>query len=208
MILIGRSQISSLFDPRKDNVIELASRGKPGRRQLVEQLFDRHARGLRLFLRGRSVPHDQVEDLVQELFTRLMGVERLEEKMSDSTGSSRSYLLTMANNMIVDRQRRLRVRRAYAAEQREIEHERVEERTPERIVAAQLELEAIKAVIMDMRLNWRLAIVLQRFGNMSYEDIASHMGVTVKQVENYIVRAMRRIRKARRKIESAGERRC
>lgn len=208
LILIGRSQISTLFDPRKDNVIELASRGRPGRRQLVEQLFERHARGLRLFLRGRSVPQDQVEDLVQELFTRLMGVERLEEKMSDSTGSSRSYLLTMANNMIVDRQRRSRVRRAYAAEQREIGHERVEERTPERIVAAQLELEAVKAVIMDMRLNWRLAIVLQRFGNMSYEDIASHMGVTVKQVENYIVRAMRRIRKARRKIESAGERQC
>lgn len=206
MILIGRSHISTLFDPRKDNVIELASRERPGRRQLVEQLFDRHARGLRLFLRGRSVPLDQVEDLVQELFTRLMGVERLEEKMSDSTGSSRSYLLTMANNMIVDRQRRSRVRHAYAAEQREIEHERVEERTPERIVAAQLELEAIKAVIMDMRLNWRLAIVLQRFGNMSYEDIASHMGVTVKQVENYIVRAMRRIRKARRQIRSAGER--
>ena len=208
MILIGRCQISSLFDPRKDNVIELASRGRPGRRQLVEQLFDRHARGLRLFLRGRSVPHDRIEDLVQELFTRLMGVERLEEKMSDSTGSSRSYLLTMANNMIVDGQRRSRVRRAYAAEQQEIEHERVEERTPERIVAAQLELEAIKAVIMEMRLNWRLAIVLQRFGNMSYEDIASHMGVTVKQVENDIVRGMRRIRKARRKIESAGEQQC
>ena len=205
MILVGRPQISALFDPRKDNVIELASRGRPGRRQLVEQLFDRHARGLRLFLRGRSVPQDQIEDLVQELFTRLMSVKRLEEKMSDSTGSSRSYLLTMANNMVVDRQRRLRVRRAYAAEQRASEIERVEERTPERIVAAQLELEAIKAVIMDMRLNWRLAIVLQRFGNMSYEDIASHMGVTVKQVENYIVRAMRRIRKERRKRNAAGE---
>ena len=154
------------------------------------------------------VPPNQVEDLVQELFTRLMGVERLEEKMSDSTGSNRSYLLTMANNMIVDRQRRLRVRSAYAAEQGEIERDRVEERTPERIVAAQLELEAIKAVIMDMRLNWRLAFVLQRFGNMSYEDIASHMGVTVKQVENYIVRAMRRIRRERRKIRATGERQC
>ena len=205
MILVGRPQISALFDPRKDNVIELAARGRPGRRQLVEQLFDRHARGLRLFLRGRSVPQEQIEDLVQELFTRLMSVKRLEEKMSDSTGSSRSYLLTMANNMVVDRQRRLRVRRAYAAEQRASEIEQVEERTPERIVAAQLELEAIKAVIMDMRLNWRLAIVLQRFGNMSYEDIASHMGVTVKQVENYIVRAMRRIRKERRKRKAAGE---
>ena len=145
---------------------------------------------------------------MQELFARLIGVDQLEEKMSDSTGSSRSYLLTMANNMLVDRQRNLRVRSAYSAAQREIERDRMDERTPERIVAAQLELQAIRAVIMDMRLDWRVAIVLQRFRNMSYEEIALHMGVTKRQVENYIVRAMRRIRKARRKIRAAGERSC
>ena len=206
MILVGRCSISTLPDARKDNIIDLASRERRGRRRLVKELFDRHARALRLFLLGRAVPQDRIEDLLQELFARLMDADRLEEKMSDATGSNRSYLLTMANNLIVDRQRKLQVRSAYAAAQREIESEQMDERTPERIVAAQLELEAIKAVIMDMRLNWRLAIVLQRFGNMSYEDIASHMGVTVKQVENFIVRAMRRISKARRKIEAAGER--
>ena len=197
-----------LFIPRNDNIIDLASREKPGRRRLVEQLFDQHARALRLFLLGWSVPQDQIDDLVQELFTRLMGVDRLQEKMSDSTGSSRSYLLTMANNMIVDRQRKVQVRNAYAAAQREIESERIDERTPERIVAAQLELEAMRSVIKDMRLNWRVAFVLQRFGNMSYDDIALHMGVTVRQVERYMVRAMRRIREARRKIGAAGERSC
>ena len=200
--------MGTLIAPRKNNVIDLASRERPGRKQLVEQLFDRHTGALRLFLRGRSVPQDQIEDLVQELFKRLMSVDRLEEKMSDSTGSSRSYLLTMANNMIAERQRKLRVRNAYAAAQRGIESERIDERTPERIVAAQLELEAMKAVIKDMRLNWRVAFVLQRFRNMSYEDIALHMGVTKKQVDNYIVRAMRRIRDARRKIEAAGEKTC
>ncbi len=196
------------MNPRKENIIDLATRARPGRRQLVEQLFDRHARSLRLFLLGRAVPQDQVEDFVQELFARLIGVDQLEEKMSDSTGSSRSYLLTMANNMLVDRQRNLRVRSAYSAAQREIERDRMDELTPERIVAAQLELQAIRAVIMDMRLDWRVAIVLQRFRNMSYEEIALHMGVTKRQVENYIVRAMRRIRKARRKIRAAGERSC
>ena len=197
------------MNPRKENIIDLATRERPGRRRLVEQLFDRHAQSLRLFLLGRSVPQDQVEDLVQELFARLIGVERLEEKMSDATGSNRSYLLTMANNLIVDRQRKLRVRSAYAAAaQREVESERMDERTPERIVAAQLELESIKAVIRNMRLNWRVALVLQRFRNMSYEEIALHMGVTERQVENYIVRAMRQIRKARRKIKAAGERSC
>ena len=157
---------------------------------------------------GWSVPQDQVDDLVQELFTRLMGVDGLEQKMSARTGSNRSYLLTMANNMIVDRQRKSQVRKAYLAEQREIEPRRMDERTPERIVAAQLELEAMRSVIRNMRLNWRVAFVLQRFGNMSYEDIAIHMGVTVRQVERYMVRAMRRIREERRKIEAAGESRC
>ena len=191
--------------PRKDNIVSLASHERPERKRLVEQLFDEHARALRLFLMGWSVPRDQVDDLVQELFTRLMGVDGLEQKMSARTGSNRSYLLTMANNMIVDRQRKSQVRSAYLAEQREIEPRRMDERTPERIVAAQLELEAMRSVIRNMRLNWRVAFVLQRFGNMSYEDIAIHMGVTVRQVERYMVRAMRRIREERRKIEAAGE---
>ena len=200
--------MSQSFIPRNDDIIDLASQPRPGRRRLIEQLLEQHAQALRLFLRGRSVPRDQVEDVVQEVFTRLMGVARLEEKMSESTGSNRSYLLTMANNLIVDRQRRLRVRADYAAAQTEIASEQMDEHTPERIVAAQLELEAIKAVIRNMRLNWRVALVLQRFRNMSYAEIALHMGVTEKQVENYIVRAMRRVRKARRKIKAAGERSC
>lgn len=193
---------------RKDNIVSLASRERPERRRLVEQLFDEHARALRLFLMGCSVPQDRVDDFVQELFTRLMGVDGLEQKMSARTGSNRSYLLTMANNMIVDRQRKSQVRKAYRAEQREIEPRRMDERTPERIVAAQLELEAMRSVIGNMRLNWRVAFVLQRFGNMSYEDIAIHMGVTVRQVERYMVRAMRRIREERRRIEAAGETSC
>ena len=198
--------MSAAFIPRNDDIIDLASQPRPGRKRLVEQLFDQHAQALRLFLRGRSVPRDQVEDVVQELFTRLMGVARLEEKMSDSTGSNRSYLLTMANNHLVNRRRRHKLRSDYAEAQRGVGRAHMDERTPERIVAAQLELEAMKAAIMDMPLNWRVAFILQRFRNMSYEEIALHMGVRVKQVDNYIVRAMRRIRKTQRKMKSGGER--
>ena len=185
-----------MLNPRNDNIIALASRENPGRRQLVEQLFAHHAPAVRLFLRGRSVPQEQIDDVVQELFTRLLGVKRVEERMTEASGSVRSFLLTMANNLIVDRQRKRQVRNAYADAQREIERARMDEHSPERIVAAQLELEAIRAVILDMPLNWRVALVLQRFRNLSYEEIALHMGVTVRQVERYLRRAMRRIHKA------------
>jgi len=200
--------LSRIFASGNKNIIDLASRERPGRRKVVEQLFDEHARALRHFLLGWSIPPDEIDDVVQELFSRLLGVERLEEKMSDSTGSSRSYLLTMANNLIVDRRRKLQVRNAYAAEQRGIGSESVDERTPERIIAAELELEAMRSVIKNMRLNWRVAFVLQRFGNLSYEEIALHMGVSVRQVDRYLVRAMRRIREAQRKIKAAGEKSC
>ena len=200
--------MSRTFNPRKDTVVNLASQAKPGRRRLVEQLFSQHAQALRVFLYGRSVPKDEVEDFIQELFARLLDVARLEEKMSDSTGSNRSYLLTMANNLLVSRQRKRKVRSAYAAEQRESGSGQADQRTPERIVMAQLELESIRAAIMDMPLNWRVAFILQRFRNMSYAEIALHMGVTEKQVDNYMVRAMRRVRKARRKMKGKGERPC
>ena len=196
----------TLLNPGNDKVIDLAARERSSRKPLVQQLFERHAQALRLFLRGRSVPPDEIEGLLQELFTRLMGAQGLEEKLADSAGSTRSYLLTMANGLMVDRRRKRQVRSAYAEAQREIEQEHMDEHSPERIVAAQLELEAIRAVILDMPLNWRVALLLQRLRNMSYEDIALHMGVQVKQVDNYLVRALRRLRKARRKIEAAGER--
>ena len=58
---------------------------RAGRRQLVEQLFDQHVGVLRLFLRGWPVSQEETEDVVQELFTRLMALDRLEQKMADST---------------------------------------------------------------------------------------------------------------------------
>ena len=200
--------MSRFLTTRNDNVIALAAGNRPGRKQLVEHLFTQHDRALRRFLRGRAVPPEETEDLAQELFARLMCAKGLEEKMSARTGSNRAYLLSMANGLIVDHQRRKRRRKAYAEAQRALKDDRMDERTPERIVAAQLELEALKGVLMAMPLNWRVALVLKRFRNMSYEDIALHMGVTARQVEYFLRRGMRRIRKARRKIAAAGERTC
>ena len=202
---IGRRPINTAFKRGQDNVVDLASHGRPERRRLVERLFGEHAPALRLFLKGRLVPPDEIDDLVQELFARLMNVKRLEDKMSASTGSNRAYLLTMANNMVVDMQRKASIRSNYAARQKGVRSDQVYERTPEEIVAAQLELEVMRSVILEMRPTWRQAFVLHRFRNMSYEDIALHMDMTVKQVENCIAQAMKRLRKARRRIESAGK---
>ncbi len=208
LIELRRTSINAAYTRANDNVIDLATRERKGRRRLVEQLFEEHARALRLFLKGRLVPDQDIEELIQELFTRLMSVEALEKKTSESTGSNRAYLLTMANNMLVDLQRKSTLRRTYSSEQAGPEVEPVDERTPEQIVAAQMELEVMKSVIMEMRPTWRQAFVLHRFSNLRYEDIALEMGMTVKQVENAIAQAMKRIRKAKRRMDKAGSKLC
>lgn len=200
--------MSRLLTPRNENIVRLADRDRPGRRRLVKRLFDSHAQGLRRFLLGQSVAPEEVEDVVQQLFERLLSMEQLEIKMADATGSSRAYLLAMANSLMVDRRRDQQMREAHAAAQQAIERERSDERTPERIVAAQLEAEAVRAVILDMPLNWRVALVLKRRRHMSYKEIARHMGVSRRQVERYLLRAFKRLRRARRKIEGTGERPC
>ena len=159
-------------------------------------------------MKGRLIKDDEIEDMVQEIFARLMQVEGLERKMSRARGSNRSYLLTMANNMIVDVQRESRVRKAYYSRQKELASEAIDERTPEEIVSARLELEAMKIVIMGMRPNWRQAFILHRFRNMSYEEIALHMGMTLKQVEHFMAQAIRRLRNEKRKRDAAEKKSC
>lgn len=192
----------------KNNVIDLTRRKHSNRQQLIERLFNEHGDALCLFFRGRLVPADEIEDMVQELFSRLIGVSGLESKMSASTGSNRAFLLTMANNMLVDIQRRQAVRRDYHMQQQNVEANKVNEITPEVIVAAHRDLDAVKSVIMGLRPTWRKAFVLNRFKMMSYREIAEHMDVTVKQVESYIAQAMSRLRKAERllkKVEKGRE---
>ena len=51
--------------------------------------------------------------------------------------------------MVVDRQRKARIRSDYVARQKGLDNGQVDERTPEEIVAAQMELEAMRAVILE-----------------------------------------------------------
>ncbi|WIO73627.1 RNA polymerase sigma factor [Porticoccaceae bacterium LTM1] len=185
---------------KSDNVINLSSRQKQGRQQLVKQLFDEYAPMIRRFYLARLMPEDEVDDLVQELFSRLIALDGLEMKMSPETGSNLSFFLTMANNMVVDLQRKAMTRKDYVVREKNSEAERVNEQTPEVIVSALRDLEAMKSVILRMRPAWRKAFILSRFNNMSYQDIAEYMDVTLKQVEHFISQAMAKIRKAERKL--------
>ena len=116
--------------------------------------------------------------------------------MTEGKGSCRAYLFTIGNNLVLDLKRKRLVRSEYAQEKYELDLEHAGEASPETIVAAREELAVVKEAIMAMPPMWRKVFLLSRVELMSYRNIAEQRGVSVKQIEKYMSKALRCVRDA------------
>ncbi|WIO74969.1 RNA polymerase sigma factor [Porticoccaceae bacterium LTM1] len=189
---------------RRNNVVDLMGRRQEERERVLEQLFNEHGAALRSFVARNMAADEDPEDIVQEVFIRLVKMDDLYDRLTEESGSTRSYLFTIANNLVVDLERKKSRRRGFDSRLMEEAEDAVVESNPEVIVSANRELEMLKAVIMKLRPDLRRAFVLNRFKHLSYPQVAEHMGVTVKQVEYFMSQALVQIRRARR--QARGER--
>lgn len=172
--------------------------GQKGRKpnEILELLFREHEAALRSFLRVRVISKEDVEDVMQDVYIRLTKVDDLIEKVNRRNGSTRSYIFSIANNLVIDNARRQAVRRKYASEVQEGIHDTTfTDVAPETYAIAEQELERIKAIIMELSPKPRRAFLLSRFKYMSYGQIAEEMDVPVKRVEKYISKALSALKK-------------
>lgn len=182
---------------QQDNIVRLADKRRESKEQVLERLFREHGSALRGFLRVSLQVGSEMEDIVQEVFAKLAKLDDLQERLPEGKSSNRAFLFTMANNLVVDMERRKRVRRQYAMEQSSdaVEQSRPDD-SPEAITLAEQELAVVKEVLKQMRPCWREAFILNRFRYRSYSQIAIDMNISVKTVEKYIKKALMQIRKA------------
>ena len=192
----------------RNNVVELLSPGRESTAQLLERLFREYGGEVVNFIRQRAEQiAEQPEDIAQEVFLRLAKREQLLEEMRLGQVNCRPYLFSMANNFLVDLERRkARVRKYEESAYGQLDpHESVDGETPEALAIVDSEVAAFKHVIADLQPAWRQAFLLNRFKYMSYQEIARHMGVTVKQVEHYITRVLIRLRDVQEQLDKQGE---
>lgn len=189
----------SLMAQKQDNVVNLAERQRVKRRQVLEQLFTEHSAALRAFLAARLGSRDDLDDLVQEVYLKVAGIEELSERVASNRGSFRAYLFTVGHNLVYDLWRRRSLHHAYTREQRDMEQHSVNEATPDTILAAREELALVKREIMTMPPVWQQVFLLNRVELMSYREIAEQMNISVKQVEKYMSKSLARIRAAVRR---------
>lgn len=167
------------------------------REQALDRLYDEHAGALRRFITVRVAGNLDAEDLLQEVYARLARMDAVPEKLPAGRRSTRAFLLTVANRLVIDRARHRGVRREHEERLRLLQsQDDTGSPSPESIVLARDDLDAVASAIEDMKPRWRRAFVLNRFNDMSYTEVANTMDVSPKTVEKYIGKALMHLRSA------------
>jgi len=153
-------------------------------RYFFDKYYDNLCNYVNLYLHDRSVS----EDLVQDLFVYFW------EKRGTITieSSVKSYLFRASRNKYINY---LRNEKCHNAIQTEINSKReiVVYPTDEKLDLQQLE-EIITSSINNLTPRCREVYILHRNNDLSYKEIATHMNLSVKTVENQMTIALKKMR--------------
>jgi len=121
---------------------------------------------------------DDAQELAQEAYLKLLGLERPPE-------ASRAYLFRIASNLLIDRIRRKAVdnRALRDLHTLSLDSERCD---PERQVIALDHLRRVRGYLSELPERYRTAYVLYREKDLSQDEIATSLGVTARQVRNFL----------------------
>lgn len=145
---------------------------------------------LQTYFYNRLRSYNDVEDLLQELYCRLMKYQG-----SVKIKSLRGFVFTIAVNLVRDKSRRSVTR---MAEKTlfidDVEEIAIESTDPLRIAESMEDLMLVDSLIGQLTPSCEKAFRLHRMNGLSQKEIALLMGVTVSMVEKHIMRATKYLR--------------
>lgn len=138
----------------------------------------------------------EAEDIAQQVFLRIWrNARRYRPDAKFST-----YLFTITRNLVFNETRRRTRKREVSSDEREMgsqnQHEAPANRRPD-AEALQSELQqAVDDAIAALPEAQRLAVVLRRYEEMPYEDIATVLKITIPAVKSLLFRARTSLRES------------
>ncbi len=165
-------------------------------------VFEPYYRELLSFLVRRVCDRSDAAELTQESYARVYAAQAAGTKVGDP----RALLYRTARNLLIDLQRRRRLR---AGVELEAEAGGAAEATgpapwePEAALASRQGVQALVETIEALPPRCREAFVLNRFEDLSYAQVAERMGISVKMVEQHMKLALDACERCRR--SGAGE---
>jgi len=154
----------------------------------LNQIFP-HRVTLQRYLRRLGVAHEDVEDLIQEVYLRIYGVH-------DYAGveSPQALLLTIAHNLAVERARKRQRQATDSVPDFEaLEVSALGPAVDERLDARR-RFESFCAAVDTLPPVCRRAFVLRKVYKLSHDEIADVLGISHSTIEKHVVKGLRRCR--------------
>ncbi len=176
------------FSPEAED-LELMTRVRRGDAEAFTALVERHQRRVVGTIAKMLGSPNEAEDLAQQVFVRVWkSAARWEPNAKFTT-----WLLTITRNLVFNEVRRRGRARLVPLEESDdhaprefADHSVVAPN--DALAAAELE-QAIDAAIQSLAEQPRMALILRRYEEMSYEEIAGVLGITVPAVKSMLFRA-------------------
>lgn len=161
----------------------------------IESLAGQHIAALERFLSRKLGNPEDAKDVAQDTFLRLQRLDAPQE-----LENPKSYLFQIAANLAIDKLRNRSLQFRYLKTETELANELAnaphnDSITPEQVLAAQEQLQAIYDAVDELPPKVKQAFLLQRQRGLSYQDIATELGVSVSSIEKYILQALKHCRK-------------
>jgi RNA polymerase sigma-70 factor (ECF subfamily) len=157
--------------------------GQPGEASaLLDEVMREDGPALRRFILSRIRDASEAEDVLQDLYLRLIqnsGPVRLAD-------SRRAYLVSMARNLIHDHHRHARVRDRALVEIGLQQHGRYAPPLQEQALQAREGQAAVSRAMDRLRPKHREIYVLSRMRGVRNSDIAGHLGISLRSVERHV----------------------
>jgi RNA polymerase sigma factor (sigma-70 family) len=159
------------------------------RRTLIDALYRKYRQALRKFLVRHHVNRDDVADIVQETYCRV-----LKSGQAESIHHPKAFLFQVANNIA----RNAAKHRRSSVEDDAIDVDNVEANdegpSPYRRLKAEQELAIVRAALEELAPKCRAVFVMNRFENLSYSEIAAELDLSVSMIEKYVSQALSHLR--------------
>ncbi len=157
-------------------------------RAVIGQLIEQYRAPLRRYFTKRTGDAVEADDLVQELFCRILARDDI-----DQLDNPEAYIFQAATNLLRDRSRRAGTRRSFERELISRNENLVEEISAERVLQGRDELELLQRALLELPERTRAIFVLQRFEGLKYKQIADRLGISASSVEKHMMAAIKHI---------------
>jgi RNA polymerase sigma factor (sigma-70 family) len=138
------------------------------------------------YLRRVWAQREEIHDLRQEIYVRVYEAAR-----KSRPTSPRAFLLATARNLVTDRVRRGRVVRIEAVGDPDVLNVIVDEFSPERRLSAWQELRRVTRAFNKLPPKCREIVWLKKVDDLSTQEVANLLGLSVRTVENQVLKGMR-----------------